>query len=58
MGVDGVSEVMGQSSFERVVDLDLDVVDSGLWVRGVEVFVDADGVGEFDWRKGGEMGEN
>lgn len=56
--VDGVSEVVGQGSFKRVVDLDLDVVDGGLWVRGMEVFINTDGVGELDWGKGGEMGKD
>jgi hypothetical protein len=45
--VGGVDNIGGESSSQRIINLDSYVVDRWLWVF-MEVFIDADGVWELD----------
>jgi len=45
--VGGVDNIGGESSSQRIINLDSYVVDRWLWVF-MEVFIDADGVRELD----------
>lgn len=49
-GVGRVGNVRGKSSSERIVNLNLDVVNRRLWVL-MEFFINADGIRELDWRQ-------
>lgn len=50
----GIAQELLQSGVVRIVDGNADVVDCGLGVL-VELLIDTDGVGKFDWRKWLEM---
>ncbi len=56
-GVGRVGDVRGKSSSERIVNLNLDVVNRRLWIL-VEFFINADGIREFDWRQRAYMWNN
>ena len=56
-GVGRVGNVRGKSSSERIVNLNLDVVNRRLWVL-MEVFINADGIRELDWRQRAYMWNN